>query len=503
MALGRTVYNALFRRTSTFFVTIVVGAVLFERVFDTSTDALWERMNKGKLWKHIKDRYETEAVCVYDVMQNNLETAKMLDLEVIPERALGGAQWELVLGMPLIQALEILKRQSDVIRKVHITYSEQQPLDVDLVVDLVEDGIRLIFDPKCQRLRVIDVYDTTKVSLRYCNKHFCSPEILPTVEQIHNSFGPTLPGEVDQKFQLFNLHFRGLLFTFPLWNSSPRTAELNPEISSFPAADDHRELILSRVCIFSGSDLSEARAPVFPLECFHGNSHAEKVGVARDEKGDIVGLKVDLMMDDGQHSKLGDARPKIKERIVRFGDSPQAISLELGAPSKLFFKQEDKVWLRSKVGSCHSNPPQMRIHSPPPHPNKSSDYFFNYLTLGLDILFDATTHKAKKFILHTNYPGHYDFNIYHRCLFLVAVPVDKTYAKDDSSAKDLMIDSFTKWNDVQEFLTKPTDKPVVLNRSSHTNSSNPFGATHCYGYQNIIFEVMRNSHIATVTIFSR
>ena len=30
----------------------------------------------------------------------------------------------------------------------------QQSLDVDLVADLVEDGIRLIFDPKCQRLRV-------------------------------------------------------------------------------------------------------------------------------------------------------------------------------------------------------------------------------------------------------------------------------------------------------------------------------------------------------------
>lgn len=72
----------------------------------------------------------------------------MLDLEVIPERALGGAQWELVLGknrnikfplfvnelrkdfvrslgMPLIQALEILKRQSDIIKKVSITYNEQ------------------------------------------------------------------------------------------------------------------------------------------------------------------------------------------------------------------------------------------------------------------------------------------------------------------------------------------------------------------------------------------
>ena len=29
-----------------------------------------------------------------------------------------------------------------------------------------------------------------------------------------------------------------------------------------------------------------------------------------------------------------------------------------------------------------------------------------------DILFDAKTHKAKKFILHTNYPGHYNFNMY-------------------------------------------------------------------------------------------
>lgn len=47
MALGRIVYNALFKRSSTFFVTIVVGAVLFERLFDASTDALWDRMNKG------------------------------------------------------------------------------------------------------------------------------------------------------------------------------------------------------------------------------------------------------------------------------------------------------------------------------------------------------------------------------------------------------------------------------------------------------------------------
>ena len=42
----------------------------------------------------------------------------------------------------------------------------QQPLDVDLVADLVEDGIRLIFDPKYQRLRVSRIQRI----LTFCNR---------------------------------------------------------------------------------------------------------------------------------------------------------------------------------------------------------------------------------------------------------------------------------------------------------------------------------------------
>ena len=34
----------------------------------------------------------------------------------------------------------------------------------------------------------------------------------------------------------------------------------------------------------------------------------------------------------------------------------------------------------------------------------------NVLCIFQDILFDANVHRVKKFILHTNYPGHYDFN---------------------------------------------------------------------------------------------
>ncbi|XP_065548594.1 cytochrome b-c1 complex subunit 9 [Lathamus discolor] len=58
MALLRQAYSALFRRTSTFALSIVLGAVLFERVFDQGADALFERLNEGKLWKHIKHKYD-------------------------------------------------------------------------------------------------------------------------------------------------------------------------------------------------------------------------------------------------------------------------------------------------------------------------------------------------------------------------------------------------------------------------------------------------------------
>ncbi|KAG8596657.1 hypothetical protein GDO81_002000 [Engystomops pustulosus] len=58
MSLLNTVYRSVFRRTSTFTLSIVLGVVLFERAFDQGADALFEHLNRGKLWKHIKHQYE-------------------------------------------------------------------------------------------------------------------------------------------------------------------------------------------------------------------------------------------------------------------------------------------------------------------------------------------------------------------------------------------------------------------------------------------------------------
>ena len=60
MSFITTFYRSALQRTSTFALTIIAGAVVFERVFDQGTDYMFERMNQGKLWKHIKDKYATE-----------------------------------------------------------------------------------------------------------------------------------------------------------------------------------------------------------------------------------------------------------------------------------------------------------------------------------------------------------------------------------------------------------------------------------------------------------
>jgi hypothetical protein len=41
---------------------------------------------------------------------------------------------------------------------------------------------------------------------------------------------------------------------------------------------------------------------------------------------------------------------------------------------------------------------------------------------GLDILFSGVTHRARKFVLHTNVPGHPDFSVYAKCNFVLVFP---------------------------------------------------------------------------------
>ncbi|EDW57202.1 cytochrome b-c1 complex subunit 9 [Drosophila virilis] len=54
----KVIYNTLFKRTSTYAVAIFASAFFFERAIDVSSNLIFESINKGKLWKDIKGKYE-------------------------------------------------------------------------------------------------------------------------------------------------------------------------------------------------------------------------------------------------------------------------------------------------------------------------------------------------------------------------------------------------------------------------------------------------------------
>lgn len=414
----------------------------------------------------------------------------MLDLEVQPERSLGNEQWEFILGMPFYQAVNILRKQDRQIKGVQVWYSDQNPMMSDIVINLSQDGIRLIFDSILQRLKIIEVCAMSKVKLKYCGGHFSSPTILPTIEQIDQSFGATHPGVYHAEKQLFVLNFRGLSFEFRIESKfEPKYAH---GLGSLQFANGMSPIV-QRMYIYSGNSLEDTRAPPVPLNCFHGNTYLDYLDVHRDHNV-TKGVKFHLVMEGNGPAKLSELKKVTCERLVQFGDTSEDVVSALGCPTKIFYKAEDK----------------MKIHSPDAHKlvkSQCSDYFFNYVTLGVDILFDASIHRVKKFILHTNYPGHYDFNMYYRCDFHIPVRVEKVPPRCSEGATgftemdDIMIGSATKWDTVQRYLLTPDKKPVVLNRSSSTNTINPFGSTFCYGVQDMIFEVMQNNHIASVTLY--
>lgn len=57
MSFISQLYNTLFRRTSTFALTIITSAFIFERVIDEGGDYVFNRINQGKLWHQIKHNY--------------------------------------------------------------------------------------------------------------------------------------------------------------------------------------------------------------------------------------------------------------------------------------------------------------------------------------------------------------------------------------------------------------------------------------------------------------
>nr|CAG4644823.1 EOG090X06XP [Leptodora kindtii] len=333
-----------------------------------------------------------------------------------------------------------MQSQVAVIKKVQVIYNENDPLSSDLILSLTLDGIRLLFDSVSQRLRVIEIFAMNLVKLKYCGIVFNSTDVTPTIDQIDHSFGATHPGIYDADKRIFTLNFRGLSFTFLVEQASePRYMR---GLGSLQFANGSSP-VASKMFIFNGNSLPDSKPPLLPISCFFSHPYLQSLEAIRRD-GRTLGVKLSIICEGP--SQVLEPRRHTCIQELRFGATVQD-----------------------------------------------------------DALFDGKYHRLKKFVLHTNYPGHYNFNMYHRCEFKLHLPAAATSADPnklvDLSPTLVTVTAYSKWDEVCEKV-QPSSRPIVLHRSSSTNTTNPFGSTFCYGVQDIIFEVMPNNLIASVTLYA-
>lgn len=70
----------------------------------------------------------------------------MVGLEVVPKGSLENNQWKFMLRISLAQAVTILQKHYPFNKNVQVFYSEQSPLSHDLILNLTQDRIKLLFD---------------------------------------------------------------------------------------------------------------------------------------------------------------------------------------------------------------------------------------------------------------------------------------------------------------------------------------------------------------------
>ncbi|KAK3011607.1 hypothetical protein RJ639_011675 [Escallonia herrerae] len=366
------------------------------------------------------------------------------------------------LGMPISDAFAQIEQQPNIYDVVHVKYFDEEPLKLDIVISFPDHGFHLRFDPWSQRLRLIEIFDVKRLQMRYATSLIGGPSTLATFLAVYELFGPTFPGSYDDDRAVYTLFYPGLSFAFPI----PR---------------EYADLFLHGQAELP-LEFPDGTTPVTCRVSIYDSSTDSKVGVGSlMKKASAPPLAAGSLYMEEVHVKLGEEIWfAVGGQHIPFGASPQDAWTELGRPCGIHQKQVD----------------QMVIHSasdPRPKTTLCGDYFYNYFTRGLDILFDGQTHKIKKFVLHSNYPGHADFNSYRKCNFVI---LDGSLHQEMNTFKCSITPS-TKWEQVKELLGDCGQAAIQTQGSA----SNPFGSTFVYGYQNVAFEVMKNGYIATVTLF--
>ncbi|ETN85749.1 hypothetical protein NECAME_06262 [Necator americanus] len=308
-----------------------------------------------------------------------------LTFEVLPQEGLKNENVEFILGMPLNQVLTLIQHNARILTNIELMYSRKDPLGRDICVYLSNDGIRLIFHPVTQLLRLIEVDNLSQIVLKYKEKIFSEPGAEVSMDKVDEFFGSTHPGAYDDKQKICVKSWRGLSFCFPTAESA--NVEVTPGFGPLRSLkfDSATQPRLTKMSIFKGTAVGknecsksesypEREEVTMPLAAYCGQNRTLMVSCAR-KNGKITGVDVLFQTQNGNAASRISGELELVEvsRTISFGDTVAKVLSALGAPSKVFYKSEDKMSIHR--GGCKET------LSPQPH------FFFNYFSMGLVSLF--------------------------------------------------------------------------------------------------------------------
>ncbi|KAI1310224.1 hypothetical protein EDD11_003870 [Mortierella claussenii] len=356
--------------------------------------------------------------------------APRLDLAIAPGKHLG---W-LKLGMSLWDVIRVLRDQAALIPAVELKYSEEDPFAADIILRLASNGIELRFEPYSQRLKLIHVYDFSRLRLTYKGGEVCSSKALPTFLLINQQIGPTFPGEFDSSKNLYTLSYPGLSLVFPIPEKHTLLYQTSADLPiEFP---DGNTPVATHLYIFHGADwVSATPLPVSALARNIQDSSSPGLYNGRVGEGRAEIEKVVAKINYGAMLQFAGATQPQKCLIQLHVTTPQDLLADLGSPGSIYYKEDDKMQIHNDTDGA----PQVqqeddgilgemddigydRANQPAEGSQQPNDYFYNYFHLGIDVLFDGSTHRCKKIVMHTNVPGHFDFQSYKRCPFVLYLP---------------------------------------------------------------------------------
>ncbi|CAO4360787.1 unnamed protein product [Caenorhabditis nigoni] len=292
--------------------------------------------------------------------------------KVVPDVGLKNSQLEFVLGMPINQCISMMQQHPRTLTQVELKYSKKDPCYRDIIIYIGSTGIKLYFDGHSQLIKLIEVDNLSNISLTYNDTIFSDPTNMATLDRVNEFFGSTHPGSYDDKHNIYVQSWPGLSFCFPTAAGDNSNLEVRPGFGGNLRSlkyDANAQPKLTKMSIYRGQNPSEPEQVDTPFSCYCGQNRTRKIE-AIWENGSIVGIDIEF---DTQNGRIVDGEYDVStyKRHIYFGDSVADVQSVLGAPTKVFYKSDDKM-------KIHRGLHKETLYGPP-------NFFFNYFVMGLKV----------------------------------------------------------------------------------------------------------------------